>query len=52
VALRACNFGTNLQRDKAMQGYVLGFVNHTHSVAADLLDDAIVRNGLANHEVA
>ena len=32
-----------------MQPRVLGFVDHTHPAAAQLLDDAVVRDGLANH---
>jgi hypothetical protein len=32
-----------------MQAGVLGFVHYTHATAAQLLDDAVVRNCLANH---
>jgi hypothetical protein len=32
-----------------MQLYILGFVNHTHPATAQLLDDAVVRNGLPDH---
>jgi hypothetical protein len=32
-----------------MQFYVFSLVNHTHAAAAELLDDAVVRNGLADH---
>jgi hypothetical protein len=32
-----------------MQLYVLSLVDHTHPSAAQLLDDAVVRNGLADH---
>jgi len=32
-----------------VQGYVLGLVDHTHPAAAELLDDPVVRNGLADH---
>ena len=32
-----------------MQGHVLGLVNHTHPAAAELLDDAVMRNGLTDH---
>jgi hypothetical protein len=28
---------------------VLGLVNHTHPAATQLLQDAVVRDGLANH---
>src|ERR1700686_4448509 len=37
------------QRDMAVQIEVFGFVDHTHPAAAQLLDDAIVRDGLADH---
>ena len=44
--------GQELECDKAMQPRVFGFVNHTHSAAAQLGDNAIVRNGLADHGLA
>jgi hypothetical protein len=34
---------------KAVESCVLGLVNHTHPTAAQLLDDAVVRDGLADH---
>jgi len=34
---------------QAMQPSILGFVNHAHSAAAELLDDAVVRDVLAEH---
>ena len=37
-----------LQCDKSVQGYVLGLVDDTHPAAAELLDDAVVRDGLAD----
>ena len=37
------------QSDKAMQSRVLGFVDHTHPATAELLDNAVVRDGLADH---
>ena len=42
-------FGQELQRDKAAQLYVLGLVDDTHAAAAEFLDDAVVRDGLADH---
>src|ERR1700751_2518102 len=39
-----------LERHKAMKACVLRFVNHTHSASAELLDDAIVGDGLVDHE--
>jgi hypothetical protein len=38
-----------LQGDEAVQLYVLGLVDHTHPAAAKFVDDAIVRNSLADH---
>ncbi|PYV74012.1 MAG: hypothetical protein DMG97_09805 [Acidobacteria bacterium] len=32
-----------------MQADVLGLVNHTHPATAELLDDAVMRDGLADH---
>jgi hypothetical protein len=43
-------FGQELQRDKSVEGYVLGLVDHTHAATAQLLDDAVVRDGLVDHE--
>src|SRR5215469_993370 len=37
------------QGDKSVKSYVLSLVNHTHPPAAPLLDDAVVRDGLADH---
>ena len=58
LALEACQglrvlrdlVGQEFQRDKAMQPGVLGFVNHTHPAAAELFNDAVVRDGLAYHQ--
>ena len=41
--------GQELQGDKAAELHVLGFVDHTHPAATQLLDDAVVRDGLADH---
>ena len=41
--------GQELQRDEAVQARVLGLVDHAHAAAAQLLDDAVVRDGLADH---
>ncbi len=41
--------GQELQGDKAVEASVLGLVDDTHPAAAELLDDAVVRNGLADH---
>ena len=41
--------GKKLQRDVAAERRVFGPVDHTHPAAAQLLDDAVVRDGLTNH---
>src|SRR6185437_15963544 len=38
-----------LQRDKATEIEILGLVHHTHPSAAQFLEDAIMRDGLADH---
>ena len=40
--------GQKFERDKTVQPGVLGLVNHTHPAAAQLLNDAVVRDGLAD----
>ena len=42
--------GQELQGNKAMQLDVLGFVDHTHPPAAEFFDNAIVGDGLVDHE--
>ena len=41
--------GQEFEGDEAPKLCVLGLVDHTHSPAAELLDDAVVRDGLAEH---
>ncbi len=41
-------FGQKLESNEAMQPRVLGFIHHTHTAAPELLDDAVVRDGLAD----
>ena len=41
--------GQKLERDKATELHVLSFVNHTYPAAAELFDNAVMRNGLPNH---
>ena len=41
--------GQELESDKATEFDVLSLVDHTHAAAAELLDDAVVRDGLADH---
>ena len=41
--------GQELQRDEPMQLDILGLIDHTHAAATELLQDAIVRDGLADH---
>ena len=38
-----------LQRDKAMKLRVFGLIHHTHPTTAEFLNDAVVRDGLADH---
>ena len=48
-SLRICGhiIGQELEGDEAAERGVLGLVNHTHPPAAQFLDDAVVRDGLA-----
>ncbi len=41
--------GQELQRYESVQRYVLSLVDHTHPAVAELLDDPIVGDGLADH---
>ena len=41
--------GQELEGYKAVAARVLGLVDHTHPAAAELLDNAVVRDGLADH---
>ena len=41
--------GRNFRADKAVQLHVLGLIDHTHSPVAELIDNAVVRDGLADH---
>src|SRR6266581_8509530 len=42
--------GQELERDEAVQARVFRFVNHAHTAPANFFDNAIVGNGLADHE--
>src|SRR5262249_21169421 len=42
-------FGQELQGDAAAELGVFGLVDHTHAAATELLQDAVVRDGLADH---
>src|ERR1700688_3796053 len=41
--------GKKLERDKAPENGVLSLVDDTHPAAAQLLDDAVMRDGLPDH---
>ena len=41
--------GKELQSDETAEASVFGLVNDAHPAAAQLLDDAVMRNGLADH---
>ena len=45
-------FRQELQRHEAPRSRVLSLVHHTHTAAPELLDDAVVRDGLADHPQA
>jgi hypothetical protein len=49
--LRVTNnfFAQKLQGDKATKFRVLRFIDHAPTAAPELPDDAVVRDGLANH---
>src|SRR5208337_1258240 len=38
-----------LQGNKTMEGYVLSLIDHAHPATAQLLNDAVVRDSLADH---
>ena len=42
--------GQKLERNKSMKTSVFGFVYHAHAAPAELLDDAVVRDGLADQK--
>ena len=44
--------GQKLQGYKSVEGCVLGLVDNPHAAATQLLDDAVVRDGLADHYLA
>src|SRR6266852_2956574 len=41
--------GQELESNKPAEFYVLSLVNHTHPSATELLNDAVVRDDLADH---
>ena len=42
--------GQEFQGDEAMQLHILGFVDDTHPAAAEFFDDAVVGDGLVDHQ--
>ena len=42
--------GQKLEGDAAAEARVFGLVDHTHSAGAELLDDSIVGDSLADHD--
>jgi hypothetical protein len=44
-----CSLIQELQSHKTVQLHIFGLVDHTHAAAAQLLDDAVVRDGLPDH---
>ena len=45
-------FGDELERDEAVQPRIFGFVDDAHAAAAQLLDDAVVRERLTDQRIA
>ena len=45
-------FRHEFEGDKTVETNILGLINNTHTATAELLDDAVVRDGLADHERA
>jgi hypothetical protein len=43
--------GQELEGDKATEFDILGLIDDTHAAATQFLDDAVVRDGLADHSV-
>ena len=41
--------GEKFESDETVQPRVFGFINNTHATAAQLGDNAVVRDGLADH---
>ena len=41
--------GQELESDKATELHILSLVDHAHPAATEFLDDAVVRDGLADH---
>jgi hypothetical protein len=41
--------GEKFEGDEAAKFGVLSFIDHTHAAATELLDDAVVRDGLVDH---
>jgi hypothetical protein len=42
--------GQELEGDKAAEFNILSFLDHSYTAAAQLLNDAVMRDGLADHE--
>ena len=42
-------FWQELEGNEAMQPHIFGLVDDTHPAAPQFLDDAVVRDGLADH---
>jgi hypothetical protein len=49
LAVLGTMFGQELQGGEPAELDVLGFINHTHPAAAQLVEDAVMRNGSAYH---
>jgi hypothetical protein len=49
LGVRRESFGKEFQGDETVKLGVLGLIYNTHASTTELLDDLVVRNGLANH---
>jgi hypothetical protein len=50
LAIAGQFIGQEFKGDPAAELYILGFVDHTHAPAAQLLQDAVMGNDLADHK--
>ena len=47
---RATMLRQKLERDETVEASILGLVNHSHPASTELLDDAVMRDGLTDHD--
>src|SRR6266478_10135028 len=49
MRISACVLRKKLERDETVETSILGFVDDSHPAATELFDDAVMRDGLADH---